>query len=206
MLCLNPTPSFMVSCWSSFSFIVLITIYNCAFDYVIPHSMSPPIGGEQGVSLFLSVYPWGQSWCLGQSRYSRNMWRAKHRWAHSAALIDLYSCGPPLPWPGGYTRAEPLAVDTVPPSSQLPSPVGLAGCKAPPTPREQELPVGSGAGPLGSRPPSGSNPPCSFFPTAENSPAPANANWAGACLVVHAARQLACFCLFTSPGPFHNTL
>lgn len=49
MLCLNPTPSFMVSCFSSF--IVLITIYNHAFDYVIPHSISLPIGGEQGVSV-----------------------------------------------------------------------------------------------------------------------------------------------------------
>ena len=170
------------------------------------------------VSPFLSVSPWGQSQRLGQTGQSGNLWRLTEwmtescvecRWAHSVPLTDLCSLSPPPPQPGGLTRAELSAVGTVSSSSQVPSPVGLAGCKAPEAkgrpchPWEQEPPVGSGQsrweqGPwvlirLESS--------LSFLSTAES-----QCQWSLACFVVGAARQPACFCLFTSPGPFHNIL
>ena len=171
MLCSNPAPSLMVSCCFSFSFGVLITVYNHAFGSVIPHQcwVSSRRWRTERVSPFLSVSPWGQSQCLGQTRQSRNTWRltewmtescAEHRWARSVPLTDLRSLSPPLPQPGGWTRAQLWAAGAVSSSSQVPRPMGLAGCKAPEAkgrpchPWEQEPPVGSGqsrwgAGPLG---------------------------------------------------------
>ena len=47
--------------------------------------------------------------------------------------------------------------------------------------------------------------PSGLPPPLQTAVLPANASRAAACFVVCAARQPACFCLFASPGPFHNT-
>ena len=87
-------------------------------------------------------------------------------------LADLRSLSPPLPQPGGWTRAELSAVGTVSSSSQVPSPVGLAGCKAPeakadpatPESRSRLSGVGKAAGSRAPGSSSGSSPPCPFSP------------------------------------------
>lgn len=147
-------------------------------------------------------------------------------WTCSRLLIDLCSCVPSLPLLVDAARMQflggvwSLLYSNSPALGRGPNqdPMGLAGRKGPEAVEPgwagpvaglatQESRSRAGlleASPLGLH--QAQTLPVLSFPTAESSFALANANWAAPCFVVHAARQLVCFCLFTSPGPFHNTL